>query len=128
MFGVIEPNAHDLADAPHARPDPDWLCCRFREPSGTCARSASARRTYKVQHRRVDLPEPVERRRRERVAGDVVDDAYEAPNLASSVQHAGLLFPGRSKAKKFHCREPRRYKMEWSRRSSTGRLVTESNI
>ena len=50
----------------------------------------------------VELAELVEAGGRERVAGDVVDDAYEAADVAGGVEDAGLFFAGGSVTEQFH--------------------------
>ena len=56
----------------------------------------------------VELAELVEAGGREGVAGDVVDDAFEAADLAGGVEDAGLFLAGGAVAEKFHgCSELR---------------------
>ena len=62
----------------------------------------SARRGHERQRLEVERAEPVERGGGERVAGDVVDDAGEAADVAGGVEDAGLLLAGRAEAEEFH--------------------------
>ena len=50
----------------------------------------------------VECAEPVERGGGERGAGDVVDDASKAADVAGGVEQAGLFLAGRAVAEEFH--------------------------
>ena len=83
VLGVIEADAHEFADAGDARADAD---ARFDE-----------RQLFGI-----DGAEFRQRGVREGSAGNVVDHADEAANLAGSVDEAGFFLTGRTEAKQFH--------------------------
>jgi hypothetical protein len=64
--------------------------------------SGVERRTYQRQRVHIQPPQPLQRCRRKRVAGDVVDDARQAANLPRSIQQSRLLPPRGSEANEFH--------------------------
>jgi hypothetical protein len=86
VVGIVQPDADELADAGDARPEP---------------RRALDQR----QGGDVDRAEALDRRRRERVAGNIVDMGFERADPSSGIQETGLFLPARAVTQQFHgCR------------------------
>ena len=85
VLGVVEADAHEFADAADAGAE---CAVERHRPSGS-----------DVEVERAEL---IERGGGERVAGEVVDDAGEAADVAGGVEDAGLFLAGRAEAEEFH--------------------------
>ena len=83
MVGVVQADADELADPGDAGADP---------------RSAVDQR----QRRRIDLRQPRQRFRQQRVAADVRDDARQIADLATVIEQAGLFLSGGTISEQFH--------------------------